>query len=59
MTHGGLFDFASRDPADHDGVADGIGWAALAFRSSGHSYSLMLSGRLRKGEKDGDELGFT
>jgi hypothetical protein len=37
-----------RDPHDMDRVADHVGGALFAFRTSGHSCSLMLSGKLGK-----------
>src|SRR4051794_15227474 len=33
---GDVLDLASGDTGDHDGVADGVGWALFAFRASGH-----------------------
>jgi hypothetical protein len=43
-----VLDLAGGDSRDHDGALVGVGGALFAFRSSWHSFSLMLSGKLRK-----------
>ena len=36
VVRGDVLNLAGRDPADHDGVADGVGGAFLAFRTARH-----------------------
>ncbi len=50
VIRGQVVNLASRDLADHDGGTDYVGEALLAFRTSGHSDSVMFSGKLRKDE---------